>query len=487
MRKPIFLFFSLLFSIGFFSCSDEESLTPVRTTARFEQTQVSVAENSGTTTLSVTFDKAVGQNAWVSLRLKTTDVDGFITDPAVENQLIKIPVTAGQTHADFRFSPVDNAVLSPPKSITFSIESVSDGLNIGSSSEVTITITDDESPARVNFLLNIGSIRENSTNGATVMIAFSHPSPGSGSLDISFSSDKVVYGTHFITEPASVNGKITLPVDAGANHIFFRVIPVNDQSYNGDRAISYRLTSASGAISIGEGVSHQLTITDDEMAGLAKGYETFSGAWRYKRTYEYNESGLLAKIYWEQNTPGFSSGTYTFEYDGNGRLVKKIESGTSLTHYVWEGGQIVKSEKYDNGELKQYILYGYDEAGNVGEAAIHFRQPSGELILSIVNVYLYYTNGNLYKKLAYSPVENSEEMNLLSEETFENYTNKFNPFPMVEVLPNVNTQSWLPLDYRLKQGEVNLFYQFNYEFDSEGRPTRRTTNNGLEISNYFYY
>jgi hypothetical protein len=77
--------------------------------------------------------------------------------------------------------------------------------------------------------------------------------------------------------------------------------------------------------------------------------------------------------------------------------------------FLREGGRIVRSEQHTNGVLTAYTLYGYDQAGNVAEEAIHYKQPDGSLKLATHLVYLYHTDHNVYKVLVYSIPANSDE------------------------------------------------------------------------------
>lgn len=159
------------------------------------------------------------------------------------------------------------------------------------------------------------------------------------------------------------------------------------------------------------------------------------------------------------------------------------------TVFSWQDGKIVKSEKFNNGVLKKYTLYGYDDAGNVGEAAVHDRQPNGELKLSLLFVYLYRTDGNIYKQMTYVPIVGSEEYSLISTRSFDQYLDIANPFSMMEILPNVNSQPNLPGSYRVEENGHDILYQFTYEFDESGKPARRTASSsaGSEVAYYEYY
>jgi hypothetical protein len=225
------------------------------------------------------------------------------------------------------------------------------------------------------------------------------------------------------------------------------------------------------------------------LEGKNKGYTIIAGNWSYKTMYEYNERGLLSQISWEKNTPYHSEGTHVYYYNELDQVTKKVESSMNETIYTWQDGRIIRMEKFNDGILKQYTLYGYDDAGNIGESSIHDLQPDGEFKLTLLFVYLYKLDGNIYKQLTYSPIEGPEEYALLSTRTYDNYLSNENPFSMVEILPNNNTQPNLPGSFRVEENGYNILYQFSYEFDGDGRPTKRIASSSAasEVAYYEYY
>jgi len=245
-----------------------------------------------------------------------------------------------------------------------------------------------------------------------------------------------------------------------------------------------------GYLQKGDVVSHRMVLKDDELVGKAKGYSIAApGGWTVKRTYEYDEQGRIVKILWEQNTPGHLGGEYNYVYNNAGQVIEMTETPYVKTLYLWENGRIIKSEKYRDGILRSYFTYAYDAAGNVGEMAAFYRQENGEFKMGSLFVYLYFADGNIYKQLSYSPIENSDEYALNSTRTYDNYLTKDNPFTMVDILPTVDTQANLPGTYREESGGLDLRYQFTYEFDDNGKPTKRTASSGSthEVAVYEYY
>lgn len=230
-------------------------------------------------------------------------------------------------------------------------------------------------------------------------------------------------------------------------------------------------------------------MVDVELMNKPKGYETNSGGWRMKRTYEYNEAVDIARIHVIQNTLNW---TETYHYDQQGVLTKIIESASKETRFSRDAqGRITQSEKFNAGVLKAYTLYSYDDAGNVGEAAVFDRQPDGEYVMSTLFVYLFHSNTNqLYKRLTYYPVEGGEDFDLIQEETYEYYIKPYhypnNPFPMVEILPGINVQPFYPSKYILSRDGQVFTYPMSYVFNDLNLPTRRTTT-ANEVTTYEYY
>jgi len=474
----------------FCSCDDEATIDKTPVAVSFATTQLAIAESGGIKVISLPVSKTSKLNSEVIIEVSSLS-DGFALEPAAVDGLLTLTLSPDKEAATFTIMPEDNSVINEggDKIVTFTVTSVSEGLEIGENKSLQITITDDEIPATATFAANTNSIRENVVDGMPVVIGLSHAAPGTGTLTLALELNDLAYGTDFTTLPEAVNGKITLPVETGVNQVSFALLPMNDNLFNGSRSITVNLEKAEGAVSRGLNTSHDFTITDDELATKGKGYTLGSGLWTYKKEYSYNLDGTLAKVEWQQATPGASSGEITYEYDENGKLLKSIDNPVQETVYTWEGNRIVKSERIKNGVLMEYKLFGYDDAGNVGEVTEYNKQPDGSFVMSFVFVYLYHTDGNIYKQLTYSELPDAEDVEPISIRTYEHYSTIENPFTMVDILPNKKTQLTLPQTYRLEENGFEFNYEFSYEFDSYGRPTKRTASTGTtsEVANYHYF
>lgn len=488
----------VLVLLAFISCENElEQPIPVENSViQFTDNHVIINENEQEKNIVLNLSKPAQQTGTVSLVFTSNHLTKFVTEPANTNGRIEIPVINGSNAISFLIRPVNDTQLDGDKTLSLLIAEVSAGFKIGTQHALSVSILDDEEPAdervEANFQVGQMTIGEDVSEGSLITVSLSAPAPAPGQIGIVYSSDHIGYGIDirygidFITEPAIENDKITLALAAGAEQVSFKVIPINNQVWLGNRSMVFTLTNGLGSVRLGQSVVLLLNVTDDEPAPKIKGYETVGGGWRVKRLYEYGYDNNLAKIIWEQYTPSYQGGTYSYQYH-QGRLHKMVENANRETYYVWEGERIIKEEQYTNGLMSKYVQYGYDQSGNIGEAAYYYRQPDGSMKMGLLFVYLYFTDGNLYKKMAYNPVNGLDNLSLISTATYDNYLDVENPFPL-EILPNVNSQPKLPGSYREEANSNNTLFNFTYEFDNQGRPLKRTasSNTGSEVTTYSY-
>ena len=471
------------------SCDDEADTVVKRGLAQFEKSELHFFENSERVTIDISFNKQASDHGEVRVQVRSSNVDKFQFVPAQHEGVISLPFSKGQSQVSFEVFSANNDVLDGDKILDFTILSVSQGYDIGTNKTLVIKCVDDERPARADFFDGQEQIREDRGLGELIAITLSPETKGPGVLRVSIQSSDAIYGTHFITEPPAVDGIITIPVLEKKSLVSFIVSPIDDGLFDGGRSIKYTIAEAEGGVEKGGIFEHNMKIIDDELEGTGKGYEIIAGSWRYKKRYEYSENGSISKVYWDQQTPGYSGGVYSYVYNASGQLHKISRSNGSEEIFLREGDNIFKSEEYTNNVLTRYTLYGYDDAGNVAEAAVHYRQPDGTLKLATMFVYLYHTDHNIYKVLTYDVIEGSEEPVLIGTKTFENYLDVENPFPMVEILPGYSTQNKLPISYRVEENGHDITYQFNYQISEEGKPLSRTATSpsASEIAYYEYY
>lgn len=331
-------------------------------------------------------------------------------------------------------------------------------------------------------------MNENDPIQKVISISFSKPLPAAGTLVLRTVASSSMVEVDFTTNPVVQNGEIVLPVDSAATSASFSVMPIQNQIVNGDRQIRFELIRATGGITAAANSVFTLDIRDDELAGRLKKFETNAGSWRVSREFSYTEEGWLKQIDWSQFTPDRIGGSYKYQYHG-GKLDRVTEQSGTTTQYFWQADRVVKTEKSVQGTLMEAIEYGYDQAGNVGEMVFYHRQPDGEFVRSMVQVLLYFQDGNIYKKMVYHINAESEELTLSSTQVFEDYLATANPLPMVETLPHLNPQRHLPRSYRFETANQTLQYRLDYTFRDDGLVGKRTVTDGAvtETSHYTYY
>jgi hypothetical protein len=479
---------TMAIALSLCSCDHDAEVALRPSVATFSLEAVSFSENDEIQNVIIALSKPAAQAGSLSVGVESAALNHFEISPAPQNGIISIVVPQGSTTVKFTIRSIDNKAIDGTKLVNFTLLDATRGLQIGTRNRFSSTWLDDESPARVSFALARTTQFESASAGSVITLTLSHAVPGDGTVGIHFVNDKAAYGRDFMTHPDAVNNTLVLPVLAGATSISFTIDPLNDALFNADRTVTFTINSVSAVLEKGLQLSHEFTITDDELAGKAKAYYTQAGSgWSSKRTIFYTLDGSVDRIAWENQTPGTSTGAYVYQYDNAGLIESVTKSSVTYVKYIRENGRIVKAEEYDNNELDQYTLYGYDAMGNIGEVAIYDRQSDGRFVFSLDFVFLYYADGNLYKKLAYNPVEGGEPV-WLSTDTYENYIDAVNPFPL-EIVYGQPIQNKLPSNYRHENGEKVLDYSFSYEFLSGNRPSRRTAtgSSASETTVYEYY
>lgn len=479
-----------LFSFFLLSCQeDEEVVTPIaqQPVIQFGQTQLQTKESDGEQVITLNFSKPTVRAGSITLVTSATETSKFMTEPQATNNKIIIPFVVGTTSASFKTIPINNNLMDGNKTMTFTLSEVSGDVALGTNRIFVFTSLDDESRVEVNFNNDQGNLLENSSEGSIVKLKLSNVAPANGTVEVDFYTNNLIYGQDFTTQPAANGATLQLPLVVGQDYVEFKVIPVNDARINGERSIQFNLVSANGGAIKGNQVTHTMKMVDDEISNFTRGWRSGAGLWTVSQYFAFNPDGTIAKIAWDQYTPGYLGGSYTYEYV-NGKLHKMVENANRETYYLWEGNRIVRSEIYRNGEMIQYNLYGYDQAGNVGENLVYYLQPDGEMKLGTIWVYLYYTDGNLYKQLQYSPNSDPEgEHYLVATQTYSGYmTNTTHPFPL-EFLPNKKAQLNLPTYYVLERDGQRYVHTLSYSFDAQGRPTRRTVTGASSESTAYEY
>lgn len=476
------------------SCQEsDEILVENETNVQFDSTHLTMREDHASRPITLTFDKPAAKHGFIEVSISNFDPSRLLLEPAPDNGRVHLPFSAGQASVKIITKSINNSVDDGHYKFGIRIVSTSEGFIIGKNRSISVDLLDDEGSSQprsiVNFTSPDSAILETAREGYSVSIQLSAPLISSGSVDISVESTTGIYGSHYRTVPEAVDGKFTLHGSEGSESLSFNVTPIDNAIITGEHKVEFKIVAAHGSLEKGNLLTQRVIILDDELKNKPLGFVTAGGLWRLKKIYEYDQSGRVKNVAVEKSTPAVSSYTETYSYNALGH-VETINTYPGFDiRYTWAGSRISRSDIYNNGVIKEYILYDYDVAGNVSGTANYFRQANGEFKLGFLNTFLYQHDHNLYKWQTYIAGNSEDDLKLISTRTYEGYLEKENPFPMVDILPTRKTQNKLPTVYVVEENGVTLRYSFSYKFRSDGLVTKRITTGErtTEICDYLYY
>lgn len=482
----------------FLSC-DNDPLEPegnnsTKVTVKFEIPAREILENGSPQMVFVKLDKPAPNDFNLVITPGNHFGQNLSSVPSIENGLINVPIVKGQTSASLKLIPLDNTQQDGHRVIELKIDPLQNPFIAGTLSTLKVTIKDNETTPALeslaNFIPRNLTLDETHTTWMEYQVHFSEAVANDSEIKITFSSEKGVHGVDYTSQPLAVDNAISLPVSAGSRVISFFVRPLNNANITGELKIRMTISETSAPIKKGHILEETLIVRDDELKGKPRGYEVTAGQEIQKKFYEYNADGRISKVDWETYTSFYRRGTDTYYYTENGQLERINKAPGRDVLYHWENGQIVKSDDIREGVMVYYHEYDYDDAGHIQGVVTYYREDDGSFTKGPFTVYLYHTDGNLYKSLSYQENHNpGEEPYLLSTRTYENYIDGVNLFPMTEVLPTIAMQTKLATIYRVQESGLDQTYHLTYEFRPDGLPEKRiaTSPGSMQTAVYHYY
>lgn len=461
------------------SCEDEteQIVSKQKAVVEFQLEEILIPEGDteGANVL-LSFNRAATEAGSIKLVIDQDMQQRIQTTPAHAAGVLMLSVPKGVSQVQFSVKGVDNTEAEGDKVVKLSLEPTT-GFMLGEKKTLQVVIKEDDSASPAfslaNFDSNQQTISEDGEGIQVYKILFTPAVTASSNVVIGITTDNAAT---FTTNPVSVNSTVTLHAPVGTTELSFTMAAINNSDFNGDTKVEFTILSTDGSVVKGTQLKQDLTITDDELKGMLKAYETSSGDGTEKRTYEYNSKGQVAKIRIERNAPhNPTTLTETYFYDEQDRLVKvNLWLGRDII-YSWNNNRIERADVYQDGVLIQYANYAYDAQGNVAGVEPFYKQQDGIFRRGLFSIYLYFTDGNVYKALTYNDSQNSDEPVLVTTRTYDQYTNVSAPISMVEILPNVKAQKHLAGSYRMQNHSIDLdmLYSITYEFRPDGKPSKR--------------
>ena len=305
---------------------------------------------------------------------------------------------------------------------------------------------------------------------------------------------------NFETIPEMLNGVISFKVKKGDANAVLIVTPQNDESINGYHDYSFTLTALSEYFRRANENNLEIGIYDDELNGMPRNFESSSKSSELSIEFFYNSDKKLHKTNQLYSDDWFDlNEVIKYYYDDEKKLIKTKHSlglddaNPQQVHeiiYIWENDLVVQTN-YMAGEIKQYYtVYEYDAHHNVSMAEEYYVQsPLEEPILTYRTIYSYDGNDNLTEKhitTYYHPNEwDSQDDETLSKITYGEYVEYEGTFPVNEIIPGVIYQKNLPGFMKVEEeGALAVISNYSYEFNVEGKLTKRTTDDETAVFNY---
>ncbi len=129
--------------VSFFSCEEDPQL-PDNLVA-FESAQLGFNADENELSINISLSRAAADQGSITVNFEANEIeygDDFTTAPAATGNSITIPVTAGASQVSFTVSKGENVLLDGDESVTFSINSVANGLVVGETTQLVLSFAE---------------------------------------------------------------------------------------------------------------------------------------------------------------------------------------------------------------------------------------------------------------------------------------------------------------------------------------------------------
>jgi hypothetical protein len=299
----------LLVSLFFISCKKElltapptSPVLPSALRAQFSADAFSLAENAGETSYQLSLSSSALKAETITITVTSATAQygrDFTTLPAASDGIITIPVEQGKQDAQLKVFPVNNNLKDGDRELEFTI-TAEGTIKPDSRNTAKVTLADDDTKASIAFAVANASVNETRTAGYVAELLITPMAFSNGFSEISMVSASAVYGTHFTTEPAAVNGKIRVQVNQHQSKVSFKIKPINDAVTTAAKNINFQLSSTSGDLEAGAQKQLSFSIADDDVAApaitsIASIRNSFTGTSMYFFTEKY-VSGIVTSV-----------------------------------------------------------------------------------------------------------------------------------------------------------------------------------------------
>lgn len=271
--KAILVTTFLWATLAFVSCKKEGYVpypNPSSTISRVQFTtdQLEIAEGQQEMVVEVLITPAAKTSGTITLNVTNNQVvygDDYHTNPVVTDGKIIIPVQAGAEKVSFTLLPVNNELLNPARSITFTMAQPENStLKPQGKISNTTKLLDDEMQVNIGFEQDRSSVYEDNGAGYQVKLPLTGAAAEDGFVEITYTPFHARYEEDFQLVPAPVDGKLRIPIARHSSSASFLVIPKDDHTVSDNRSILFTIVGASPLINPSGQTNFTLFIRDKE-------------------------------------------------------------------------------------------------------------------------------------------------------------------------------------------------------------------------------
>ncbi len=240
---------------------------PMNGSLQFAMAAVSVGEGAGMATILVT--RMGGSDGVVSVDFATMDGTADGSDYTATSGTLSWP-DGDSTAQSFTVMITDDATDEPDETINLSLSNPTGGASLGSPDMAVLTITDnDDPPMNGSLQFDMAAVSVGEGAGmATISVTRQGGSTGAVSVDYATSDGTATAGSDY----TATSGTLSWP-DGDSTAQSFTVMIIDDATDEPDETVNLSLSNPTGGASLGNPATAELTIEDDDIAGI----KTFSG------------------------------------------------------------------------------------------------------------------------------------------------------------------------------------------------------------------
>jgi len=298
MKTHNFIRLVLYFTISFtiMSCSLEEVVNyGPSTKVSFANQTHTITQAMESISIPLKLEPKAINNGFITIELSGNATYGtdFTTIPEAVNNKFYIKLLTNTQDTSFVIKREN--ITTTEKLINLKLSNPTADFSLGT--RITSEVKLNAQPVvanKLNFMASTGTVSEENTQGMTISLnTTTTVSNGTGAKVKITAPQGIAYGTHFSTIPAAILNEISLEFNQNAQGTSFNLVPIDDNVFIGDYALTFEIIETSDNLAIGENKTFTATVTDNDqpsgilntIAELRSKYNEHQGDWYFPQDY----------------------------------------------------------------------------------------------------------------------------------------------------------------------------------------------------------